>query len=79
MEKRYKYEPFERLRYYRKSKGLSTKELAELSGVSQFNIESLEYGKSNHLDIKLSTLIRLCQALKIKAYDLYPETKELKR
>lgn len=79
MEKKSKYEPFYALRTQRKLKGLSTRELAELSGVSQFNIESLEYGKSNHLDIKLSTLIKLCRALKIKAYDLYPATTELKK
>lgn len=82
MEKKkscYKYEPFESLRTYRKLKGLSTRELAEISGVSQANIESLEYGKSNYLEIRLATLIKLCRALDIKAYDLYPTTKELKK
>ena len=75
----YKYEPFYALKTIRKAKGLSTRELAELSGVNQKTIESLEYGITNHLDIKLSTLIKLCRALKIKAYDLYPATKELKK
>ena len=79
MEKKYKYKPFESLRYYRTLKGLSVRELAEISGVSRQTIECLEYGINNPLEIKLTTLIKLCRALEIKAYDLYPATKELKK
>lgn len=79
MEKKYKYDPLESLRYYRTLKGWSVRELAEKSGVSKETINCLEYGVNNPLEIKLSTLIKLCRALKIKAYDLYPTTKELKK
>ena len=73
----YKYQPLERLRAERKLRGLSTRELAEKSGVARQTIEALEYGISNPLEIKLSTLIKLCKALKLKAYDLFPSN-ELK-
>ena len=78
METKYKYKGLLTLKAERKLRKLSTRELAKKSGVSQVTIEALEYGISNPLEIKLTTLIKLCRALKIKAFDLYP-CKELKK
>lgn len=54
----------------RKEQGLSRRELALLSGIKEVSIESLERGKVNVNNIKLSTLIALASALHCKVIDL---------
>ena len=50
------------LRKWRKQRGLTLKQLAELSGVHFVSIARLEGEK---LDPQLSTLLKLCEALDI--------------
>ena len=54
----------------RKEKQLSRRELELLSGVKQLTIHHLETGTTNVNDVKLSTLIKLAKALKVKVIDL---------
>ena len=56
----------------RKAKGYSRRELADISKVNQTTIQYLEEGRYNINAIKLSTLIALAQALKVKARKLLP-------
>lgn len=56
----------------RKIQGLTRGELAELSGVHLKTIEALEKGTNNPDNIKLSTLLALSKALKVKAIHLLP-------
>ena len=65
MEKR-----LERLENIRKNKGLTRKELGQKSGIAEVTILSLELGKTNVENIKLSTLIALASALDVKVTDL---------
>ena len=61
------------LRAVRESKKLTRKDLSKLSGVSSVNIEKLETGKTIVENVKLSTLIKLSVALKVKVVDLLPK------
>ena len=54
----------------RKEKGLTRKELSEKSGIAEITILSLEQGKTDVMNIKLSTLINLAMALNVKVIDL---------
>ena len=54
----------------RKEQGLSRRELELLSGVKQVTIYHLESGRTDVNNIKLSTLIALAKALKVKVVDL---------
>lgn len=54
------------LKMIRKEKKLSRRELCLLSGVAEVTIKSLEVGINNINDIKLSTLLKLAKALKVK-------------
>lgn len=54
----------------RKEQGLSRRELELLSGVKQVTIYHLETGRTDVNNIKLSTLIALAKALKVKVIDL---------
>ena len=54
----------------RKEQGLSRRELELLSGVKQVTIYHLETGRTDVNNIKLSTLIALAKALKVKVVDL---------
>lgn len=54
----------------RKEQGLSRRELALLSGIKEVSIESLEKGKVNVNNTKLSTLVALARALHCKVIDL---------
>ena len=65
----------ETLKNLRKEKGLSRRELAEKSGVSQDTIRTLEDGINDPMNIKLSTLIAICRALGCKAKHLFPNEK----
>ena len=51
-----------RLREWRKRRGMTLKQLGDASGVHYVSIARLEVG---NLDPKLSTLLKLCQALGI--------------
>lgn len=55
-----------KLKEVRKEKGFSRRELSLLSGVAEVTIMSLEEGVNNINDIKLSTLLKLSKALKVK-------------
>lgn len=59
-----------RVRHYRKQKGLSQKELAELCGLSAKAIMSAE----NNIDnVNMATLKAIAKALEVKIKDLYEE------
>ena len=60
------------LELIRKQRGLSRRELADLSCVSQATITALEYGTNDAFNVKLSTLIALAKALEVKVIDLIP-------
>lgn len=54
----------------RKEQGLSRRELELLSGIKQLTIHNLENGTTDVNNVKLSTLIALAKALKVKVVDL---------
>jgi len=56
----------------RTGKGLSRRELSEKSGVHQATIVALENGINNPYEAKITTLMKLAQALKCKVRDFYP-------
>lgn len=60
-----------RLREWREKQGLSLRKLGERSGVHYVSLVKLEAGR---LDPQLSTLVKLCQALKISLSQLVGET-----
>lgn len=62
-----------KLKEIRKSKYLSRRELAILSGVNEQTIVALENAKNNPYAAKISTLINLAKALGVKVRDFYPE------
>lgn len=64
-----KLENLEKIRIANK---LSRKELEDLSGVNQFTIQALETGINDAYNVKLSTLVALAKALKVKVKDLVP-------
>lgn len=65
------------LRDIRESKHLSRNELAQLSGVNESTIKFLEMGINNPDEAKISTLIKLANALKCKVRDFYPSEKRI--
>lgn len=65
------------LKELRNARGLTMQELASISGVTKDTINSIENDRINNEEIRLSTLIKLCKALKCKMSDLLP--KELRR
>ena len=65
-----------RLAYYRKLKGLSEQELAEKCGLTENDIKELE---TDHMDVKIEIIQRVCQELGITFADLIegiPKTEE---
>ena len=60
-----------RLREWREKRGLSLRKLGELSGVHYISLVKLEAGR---LDPRLSTVLKLCQALRISLSQLVGET-----
>jgi HTH-type transcriptional regulator, cell division transcriptional repressor len=50
------------LKHWREKRGLSVRKLGELSGVHYVSIVKMETGR---LDPQLSTMLKLCQALRI--------------
>lgn len=65
------------LKELRNARGLTMQELASISGINKDTINSIENDRINNEEIRLSTLIKLCKALKCKMSDLLP--KELRR
>lgn len=64
--------PMLELKLLRKGKNLTRDELSELSGVPTTTIQALEDGRVNTDNVKLSTLIKLASALKVKVSKLLP-------
>lgn len=62
----------EELRKIRKGRKLSRKDLSILSGVPAITISTLERGINNVENVKLSTLIKLASALKVKVREIVP-------
>lgn len=60
-----------RLREWREKRGLSLRKLGELSGVHYVSLVKLEAGR---LDPRLSTVLKLCQALRVSLSQLVGET-----
>ena len=60
----------EKLEKIRLEKGFTRNELGKLSGVKPETIVSLELGRTNVNNVKLSTLIKLSKALHCKVVDL---------
>lgn len=59
-----------RLQEWRKRRGLSLRQLGEQSGVHFVSLAKLEAGK---LDPQLSTLLKLCRALRVSLTQLVGE------
>jgi len=60
-----------RLKEWRERRGLSQRKLGELSGVHYVSIVKIEAGR---LDPRLSTILKLCQALRVSLSQLVGET-----
>ena len=59
-----------RLREWREKRGLSLRKLGELSGVHYISLVKLE---AERLDPRLSTILKLCQALRVSLSQLVGE------
>lgn len=59
----------------RKEKGLSRRELAEKSGVNEFNIVRLENLTDDPRTAKLITLMKIAKALHCRVKDFFPKEK----
>lgn len=64
--------PMLELKLVRKSKNLTRDNLSELSGVPKITIQSLEDGLVDTDNVKLSTLVKLASALKVKVRKILP-------
>ncbi len=60
-----------RLKEWREKRGLTVRKLGELSGVHYVSIVKIEVGR---LDPRLSTILKLCQALRVSLSQLVGET-----
>jgi len=56
-----------RVRHHRKALGLNLNDLSRLSGIA---VPALSLIETGHRDVKLSTLVRLANALRISMVDL---------
>ena len=63
-----------RIREWREKRGLSLRKLGELSGVHYVSLVKLEAGR---LDPRLSTVLKLCQALRVSLSQLVGETNKI--
>ena len=61
-----------RLEQIRTNKGLTRPQLSLLSGLTKDYIQKLELGKLSFNEMKLSTLLKLSKALRVKPSDLLP-------
>ncbi len=59
------------LRAWREQRGFSLRKLGELSGVHYISLVKLEAGR---VDPRLSTILKLCQALRVSLSQLVGET-----
>ena len=59
------------LRAWREKRGFSLRKLGELSGVHYISLVKLEAGR---VDPRLSTILKLCQALRVSLSQLVGET-----
>lgn len=64
--------PMLELKLVRKSQNLTRDNLSELSGVPKITIQSLEDGLVDTDNVKLSTLVKLASALKVKVRKILP-------
>lgn len=64
-------EKLELLTEYRKKNHLTRDRLAEISGVAKSTIVALELGKTNIYEAKITTVVKLASAMKIRAKRLY--------
>lgn len=64
-----------RLKEWRERRGLSLRRLAMLSGVHYVSLVRIE---ANRLDPRLSTLLKLCDALHINLVQLVGRTQQMK-
>lgn len=55
------------LREIRKERNLSMSKLAQIAGVSKGTLSNIERGV---IDPKLSTIFKICMALRVSVYDL---------
>jgi len=55
------------LREIRKERNLSMSKLAQIAGVSKGTLSNIERGV---IDPKISTIFKLCMALRVNVYDL---------
>ena len=58
-------------REIRKSKGYTLRQLAELSGVSYFQIQSIETGRIKLENISVKNFMALCKALEVDPWEIY--------
>ena len=61
-----------RLEQIRKDKGLTRPQVAMLSGLTKDYLQKLELGKLSFSEMKLSTLLKLSKALRVKPSCLLP-------
>lgn len=64
--------PMLELKLIRKSQNLTRDNLSELSSVPKITIQSLEDGLVDTDNVKLSTLVKLASALKVKVRKILP-------
>ena len=64
--------PMLELKLVRKSKYLTRDRLSELSGVPKITIQTLEDGLVDTDNVKLSTLVKLASAMKVKVRKILP-------
>lgn len=58
-----------KVRYWRKKRGLTQDRLAELSGLSRVSISEIERGTA---DAKISTIKALAKALNVEFAEIFP-------
>lgn len=58
-----------KVRYWRKKRGLTQDRLAELSGLSRVSISEIERGTA---DVKISTIKALAKALNVEFAEIFP-------
>lgn len=58
-----------KVRYWRKKRGLTQNRLAELSGLSRVSISEIERGTA---DAKISTIKALAKALNVEFAEIFP-------
>ena len=75
MKKMNRYKPLHELTVIRREKGLTRPQLAEMCGLSEVTLTTLELGINNPKEAKLSTLLAICKALHIKLKQLFPNEK----